>query len=184
MTYSYEDCVIKYSGNFKRILIDREYISKIENFVAKIVAFKNKEDHHIVDSNKESKRFMTGFMGEAAIEKLFGIQIIDWTIGNSSYYHHPDIPGYNVGIKTVEKGKFPIIFKQNKYPQIICIRSDYRDDLVFVCGLATADVLNRCQSDTLVLDPRLQGRGTKTGFWGFNELTQVSSLDDIFEYRK
>lgn len=126
MAYTYEDYVIKYSANFKRVLIDRDYISRIENFVNDIIGAKEKEAHHIIDSSKELKRFMTGFMGEAALEKLFGIPIIDWTIGDSSYYHHPDIPGYNVGIKTVEKGKFPIIFRKNDYPQIICIRSDYR----------------------------------------------------------
>lgn len=183
-TYNYNDCVARFSGNFKRVLIDRDYITRIEKLARDIVSAKAIESHHQVDNGKELKRFTTGLMGEAALEKLLGINIIDWTVGNSITYHHPDIPGYSVGIKTVEKGKFPIVFKDNRYPQIICIRADYRDDLVFVCGLATVDTLNSCQSDELVLDPRLLGRGTKTGFWGFNQLLPISSINDIAQYRK
>ena len=64
---------------------------------------------------------MTGLLGELALEYTLGIKFIDWSIGKSADYHIPDIPGYKVGIKTVEYGKFPIIFKKNYYPQIICV---------------------------------------------------------------
>lgn len=184
MSYEYEACVTNFSRNFKRVLIDPEYLAKIKELAGKIVRKKMTESHHRVDHNQEIKRFTSGFMGEAALEKLLNVKIIDWTIGDSASYHYPDIPGYNVGIKTVEKGKFPIIFKDNRYPQIICIRSDNIDNLVFVCGLATPKVLNECQSDELILDPNLRLRGTKTGFWGFSLLTPVNSLADLEAYRK
>lgn len=184
MSYDYETYVTNYSSNFKRVVIDPKYLEKIKELAEKIVRKKMTESHHLVDHNQEIKRFTTGLMGEAALEKLLGIKIIDWTIGDSAGYHHPDIPGYNVGIKTVEKNKFPVIFKENTYPQIICIRSDKYDDLVFVCGLATPDVLNRYQSDELILDYNLRKRGTKTGFWGFEHLSPVTGLDDLEPYRK
>lgn len=184
MSLDYESCVVKHSTRFKRILIDIEYLRKIKGLAQKIVAAKSEEDHHKVDNNQEIKRFTTGLMGEAALEKLLNLKIIDWTVGNSASYHHPDIPGYKVGIKTVERNKFPIIFKNNRYPQIICIRSDKYDNLIFVCGLATPDVLNKYQSDDLIIDQKLRERGTKTGFWGFEYLTPINSLNDLESYRK
>ena len=180
----YDSYVTKYSDSFIRVLIDSDYLEKIKGLACDIVAKKITESHHQVDRNREIKRFTTGLMGEAALEKLFGIKIIDWTTGNSVEYHHPDIPGYNVGIKTVERNKCPIIFKKNRYPQIICIRSDKREDLVFVCGLATPDVLNECQSDDLIIDPNLRKRGTKTGFWGFNRLIRINGMEDLKAYKK
>ena len=184
MTYDYESYVTNYSSNFKRVIIDPKYLEKIKELAEKIVRKKMTESHNLVDHNQEIKRFTTGLMGEAALENLLGIKIIDWTIGDSASYHYPDIPGCKVGIKTVEKGKFPIIFKDNWYPQIICIRSDRFDNLVFVCGLATPKVLNECQSDELILDPNLRRRGTKTGFWGFSNLIHIDSLADLEAYRK
>lgn len=143
MKRNYDECVTKYSDSFVRVVLDPGYVSRIQNFVTELVEAKSKEDHHKIDSNKEVKRFTTGFLGEAALEKLFGIPIIDWTIGYSGLYHIPDIPGYRVGIKTVERDKFPIIFKDNSYPQIICIKSTKYNNLIFVCGLATSNVLNK-----------------------------------------
>lgn len=181
---NYDEYVTKYSDNFKRVLIDPEYASQIKAFAQRIVKVKQSENHHKVDNGQELKRFTTGLMGEAALEKLFGIDIIDWTVGDSEDYHHPDVPGYRVGIKSVEKWKFPIIFKNNHYPQIICILSDKIENLVFVCGLASTDVLNNYQSDRLVLSPKLLARGTKTGFWGFPYLKPVESISDISQYKK
>lgn len=143
MKRNYDECVTKYSDSFVRVVLDPGYVSRIQNFVTELVEAKSKEDHHKIDSNKDVKRFTTGFLGEAALEKLFGIPIIDWTIGYSGLYHIPDIPGYRVGIKTVERDKFPIIFKDNSYPQIICIKSTKYNNLIFVCGLATSNVLNK-----------------------------------------
>ena len=99
MKRNYDECVTKYSDSFVRVVLDPGYVSRIQNFVTELVEAKSKEDHHKIDSNKEVKRFTTGFLGEAALEKLFGIPIIDWTIGYSGLYHIPDIPGYRVGIK-------------------------------------------------------------------------------------
>ncbi len=80
MKRNYDECVTKYSDSFVRVVLDPGYVSRIQNFVTELVEAKSKEDHHKIDSNKEVKRFTTGFLGEAALEKLFGIPIIDWTI--------------------------------------------------------------------------------------------------------
>lgn len=184
MKRSYDEYVTKHSDNFIRVVLDPAYVTRIQDFVTKLVKAKAEEDHHKSDSRQEVKRFTTGFLGEAALEKLLKMPIIDWSIGYSGLYHIPDIPGYRVGIKTVERDKFPIIFKNNSYSQIICIRSTKYNNLVFVCGLATSHVLNKYQDDDLILDPNLRARGTKTGFYGFEYLVPIQSLDDLSKYKK
>lgn len=183
MFRDYQKDVVRFKDNYKGIVIPPEKIDRIKDFAEQLVKQKQNESHHLSDNGQELKRKITGLMGEAALERLLGIEIIDWTLGNSNSYHNPDIPGYNVGIKTVERDKYPVIFKRNRYPQIICVKNKIRDDVVFVCGLATAEVLNRYQDIDLILSPKLKARGTKTGFYGFEHLTPVTSLADLEQYR-
>ncbi len=181
LTSLYEQYVQPHFSKFLPVEIDQAYFQKIDAFVRELVKKKYAEAHHQCDHHQEVKRFTTGFLGEAAMEKICGFPIIDWTIDDSKLYHHPDIPGYTIGIKTVELGKFPIVFKKNYYPQIICIR---QESCIHVCGIATQLVLNRYQSDDLILDPALRARGTKTGFYGFEHLLPLKSLQDLAPYRK
>ena len=179
MDYLYEDLVSRYSKNFIHVIVPKAKIEKIKRFVGEIIEAKRKEDIYALDYTSVEKRFITGLMGEAALEELLGIDIIEWTVGDSMKYSHPDICKLGVGVKTVERNKFPIIFKKNRYPQIICVKSDKREDVIFVCGLATVEVLNRFQSDTLVIRQELVDRGSKTGFYGFCKLKRIECIDDI-----
>ena len=168
--FLYDDLVARYAENFVPVVVPADKIHKIHEFAERIVEAKRAESHHQVDYGHEYKRFVTGLMGEAAVEELLNTNIIEWDIGDSTKYNHPDIKKSGVGIKTVERNKFPVIPKRNTYSQIICILSEKRKDVVFVCGLATPSVLNRFQSDTLILSQNLLSRGTKTGFYGFKYL--------------
>lgn len=173
---TYQTMVYPYIKNSVEIHFTQEEFDKILGLAIQIASHKINEQHHVKDHNNEIKRFFTGLIGERAVEKLFGIPIIDWSVGNSNYYNMPDIPGYTVGIKTVEIGKFPIIPKYNKYAQIICI---YNPDtkIVNICGLATKTTLNTYQSDDLILSPALRNRNTKTGFYGFHMLIPLHNVN-------
>lgn len=176
--------VVKCKQNMQYIVLSPEILQCVDKFATEVVKTKTTESHHIIDNGQEHKRFYTGMMGECALEQLFGIQFIDWTIGESSYYNVADLRaiGFNVGIKTVEMHKFPIIHKNSKRPEIICIKRT--DDTVIVCGLAMPEVLNKYQNDELIMSPKLRARGTKTGFYGFAELIPIHSLDDLKEALK
>lgn len=162
--------------NFIRVLLTDEEMRKTHELACSIVEAKKTEQHHIIDGDKEIKRFWTGLKGEMAVEKLLGIKIIEWEAGLSNKYNHSDIKELNIGIKTVEKYKFPTVFKKNYYPQIICIVDDRMPNLVFVCGIASKENLNTFQDDDLILDPKLRARGTKTGWYGFESLEPIDSL--------
>ena len=176
--------VVKCKPNMIYVKLSPEILKKIDNFVREVIKAKEIEQHHVVDNSQEYKRFFTGMMGECAVEQLFGVQFVDWTIGDSSYYNSADLRALNinVGIKTVEMYKFPIIHKRSEKPEIICIKRT--DDTVIICGLATCDVLNTYQDDSLVLSPKLRARGTKTGFYGFEHLKPITSLEDLKPYQK
>lgn len=175
----YEDLVTKYSKNYIPVVIPHDDMVLLNDFAERLVKAKESEPHHIVDSNDVKKRFLTGLMGERAVEILLGIKMIEWSVGDSIQFNHPDILGLGVGVKTVERNKFPIIFKKNNYPQIICIRSDKRENLVFVCGVACPNILNRYQSDTLVIRQELVDRQTKTAFYGFEHLAKFENIEEL-----
>lgn len=104
-------------------------------------------------------------LGEAALELYLETKFIDWTIGKSIDYHVPDLSkiGLNVGIKTVEWGKFLVIFKNSLSPEIIMIKRTR--NTVLLCGLATNDILNKYQCDDLIIDKKLREKGSKTAFY-------------------
>ena len=172
----FNDIVLPLMQNFQEVSLSEEEMTQIESFADEVIKAKKSEYHHQIDGHNEKKRFVTGLCGEMALSKVLGFDIIDWNIGNSKKFHHPDIPGYNVGVKTVEWGKFPIVFKNSHYPEIICIRGVKNPNKVLICGIATPDMIKEHQSDDLILSPSLRARGTKTGFYGFNALWDLSKL--------
>ena len=178
-TISYESHVAPYKENFKLSTISLEQITQIKDFVSIVLETKKKEQPHIVGSLKEEKRWYTGFAGEVALENFLGIKFTDFSVGNSENYNIPDMvkAGYNVGVKTVEYGKFPLIFKKSYKPEVIILKKNLSE--FFICGLATLDVLDEMQSDSLIISPYLKARGTKTGFFGFQYLQQFSNLKEF-----
>lgn len=170
-------------NNSVRIEISDVQYKRIEEFAEEVIKVKEKENHYIKDRFNMKKRFMTGIIGESAVEQLLGIPIVDFTIGDSKSYNHPDIPYYNVGIKTVEYFKFPVVPIRNEVNQMICIKGIESDKEIYVCGLATVEVLNEYQDIDLILSDNLRARNIKTGFYGFNKLIKVESLADIKDYK-
>lgn len=148
-----------------------------------LVDVKREEDHHKEDGGSMVKRFTTGFMGEMAVEKLIGMQFIDWTIGRESLkYHISDLNKIwlDVGIKTVNyetvngQDRFHLINREVSRPEIMVF---LKGGLAYVMGIATIDVLRECRSDNLVAAKSSLSR--KTGFWGYKYLKQFWNEEDI-----
>ena len=174
--------VAKCKPNMIYITLEPEILQKIDTFTKAVIQAKEIEAHHLIDHGQEYKRFHTGLMGECALEKLFNRSFIDWSIGVSNAYNTADLKslGYNVGVKTVEFGKFPIIHKKPYRPELICIKRN--ENTIILCGLATIKALQQYQDDDLILSPALRARGTKTGFYGFDQLIKINSLADLTMY--
>lgn len=181
----YRQYIEPFKREFIRFEFTKQELLPIIELTKKIVAEKEKELNHQIDDLNTHKRFMTGLIGELAIERLLGINFIDYEqIENqthSKFFNSPDLQkaGLNLGVKTVEYGKVPLIPAHNTYSQIICIRDT--PNSVLVCGLATKEVLNIYQDEELVLSKKLKElnekkrsenntKYIKTGFFGFHKL--------------
>ncbi len=175
--YTYDTHIKPYSDKFIRIKLDTNEIKKAFKWALEMTEAKDIEMTIAHDRSSAFKRLAHGVIGEMAIEKYFQTTFIDWTIGNSKDYSVPDLisVGHHIGIKTVEYGKFPVIPKDNHYSQIINI---YRakDQVCFICGLATPEVLNLFQTTDLIISNSLRRKGTKTAFYGFEHLIEPNNI--------
>jgi hypothetical protein len=157
--------------------------TKVEEFAKNIIIAKASEQHHIMDNNAEQKRWLTGIGGELALEKYLNTPFFDWSIGNSEKYNVPDLKriGLNVGVKTVEYGKFPVVHINPKRPEVIVVRSNNK---FYICGLATVENLKNNSSIDLIIDKKLRERKVKTGFYGFSELISFNNIKELREIAK
>lgn len=172
----YAKYVIPFKKQFIEIKItDIEY-NNLNNFSYQIASQKN-EEHFKNDNEKISKRFLTGLLGERAVEIFCGLNIIDYIVGDAKDFNVPDIKDLNLGVKSAEWGKFPVIFKRNDYPQIITL-VDHSKKIVYLCGYASTFMLNEFQSDELILSNKLKERGTKTGYYNFKDLVPMVLIRD------
>ncbi len=175
--FTYDTHVRPFSDRFVRIYMTDAELKKANLWVLKMQEAKMPEFKMSKDFNHAHKRILNGVIGEMAVEKYMGKQFIDWTIGKSVDYQKPDLSslGLEYGVKTTEHGKFPIIYKENTYPQIFVI---YRssDQIAFLCGIASVETLNQYQSEDLILSPQLRAKNIKTGFHGFQWLEDPKKL--------
>jgi hypothetical protein len=140
-------------------------VKKVRDFVEEVIQAKTKEKHHKIDPRSAYKRFFTGTLGEVALECLLGVELVDWDVGLSSGFNTADLRKIrlDVGIKTVEHDKYPVIHKHPKRPEIILIKNKHKENEISLIGIASVDILKTYQNDRLIKDARLLARGTKTG---------------------
>lgn len=174
----YKTHVHPYSSKFIKVKIEDDMYLKAEKFAGDIVEQKMKEDHYRFDSGSMKKRFLTGTLGELALESILGKAIVNWDIGLSNTFNQADLKsiGIKAGIKSVNYGLFPVVFKNSYYPEIINI---VYKNYVYVCGLATTEDINRYQAEELIKSPKLRARGTKAGFYGFEYLKTFNDLHEL-----
>lgn len=180
--------------NYIKVDFTKEELSEAIEFARFMGEVKKKESNFKIDNMNIEKRFMTGAIGELAVEKVTGLKFCDLRTDvektESKYYNHPDLEsvGFNLGVKTCDMYQLPLIKTNNTYDQVICIRENKKT--VYICGIAKADVLNKYQSEEYVLskylkkfnnDKREKGgyatKYIKTAFYGFDYL---SDFHDYF----
>src|SRR5699024_11418790 len=80
---TYDTHVKPFGKNFQLVEIDPLTINRIDEFAKSIINEKQKESHHQMDNKAHYKRYYTGTLGEAALEKYLNVTgIIDWPIGD------------------------------------------------------------------------------------------------------
>jgi hypothetical protein len=151
--------------------------SKIYQHVAELEEAKMKEQAHQRDNKSHFKRHLTGILGEAAMENYLRIPIIDYTISHSKNHKHADLKqhGIDVGIKTIEYSKLPLIEIGSTRPEIILIKEQTRP-VFYICGVYHPGVLNKYSDEGLIWDDNIQG---KTCFYAIDKGRPFKTLEDL-----
>lgn len=179
MTYSYESNVIPYLSKFIKVTFDSKDLAFLDKFVKKVIKEKIKESHYQIDNDSMYKRFYTGFLGEMAVSKMLHKDLVNWNIDKSEIFNVADLKGLNldIGVKTVEFGKYPVVSKNPERAEIIALKEN---DSIYLCGVATKNTLLNKSTDSLILSSNLRKRNVKTAFYGFNDLIFFNS-DNLIE---
>jgi|TARA_R100001163_G_scaffold65567_1_gene63304 hypothetical protein len=152
-------------------------IQKAKDFTNKVIKAKAKERHHKTDSKSVYKRFLTGTLGELALEELLGIKVVNWNVGKSTTFKNPDLKhaGFDVGIKTVNYGMFPLVSKNPQSAEIINIKLS--DNKICMLGMVTVEDLRVYTDDALLLDKNAKQR--KTAFWNLSAAKSFNSVASL-----
>ena len=175
---SFNYFVKQHLATFPKVSLSVDKDVQIRSFVKQVIEKKRAEGgQYFKDPNSLAKRYYTGWGGECAVEKYIGKPFVDFSIGDSHDYYVPDLrsAGYEVGVKTVNLGDFPLLRKptpsSSNTPQIIVIRETNLD--YYICGLATYDVVNDPSnfSQLLVKSRGVLEVGAKSAFYRFDLLS-------------
>jgi hypothetical protein len=177
---SFDYFVRKHLDTYSKVSLNSVKEAQIRSFVKQVIEKKRSEGgQYFKDSESLAKRYLTGWGGECAVEQYIGKPFVDFSIGDSHDYYVPDLrsAGYEVGVKTVNMGDFPLLRKptpsSSNTPQIIVVRESETD--FYICGLATYDVVNDPSnfSQLLVRSGGVLEVGVKSAFYRFDLLSPL-----------
>lgn len=173
--------IINDPSRYVEVTIPEDKINEIKIFCKKVIEAKMEEELHKIDFNAEYERFYSGTLGEAAVEELLGINIINWKVGKSRFFNVADLSsvGLDIGIKTVKMsvGRFPQINIPVRRPEIITVRVAYNKVRIF--GVASIDTLREYTDERLRFGTLNNPRRPKWGFYKFDEIKRFNKLEDL-----
>lgn len=178
---TYDVWVKPVQSNFRCIELDKESIERVECTAEKIADVKRLEQGYLVDKDSLVKRWCTGLGGEVVLGIDLRVTIMDSTVGPSTEYDIGDLKkiGFNIGVKSVEYNKFPLIHSNPKRCEIILLKHP-KKYLYMICGIYTPQTMLRFSSRDLVIDPKV--RDSKTGFYGIPFYKPFTTLEDLKKY--
>jgi hypothetical protein len=177
----YNTWVIPVLSNFSRIELSQEEIDLIDHTAHQIANAKRKEKGYLRDTDSLIKRYTTGLGGEMALGKFLGVSIVDTSVGASEDYNIGDLNkiGLDIGVKTVEYPKFPLVHTRPERCEIILIK--HRNQHVYkICGLYTPETMILHSSRELVVDEKV--RESKTAFYGIPFCKTFKTTEDLKTY--
>lgn len=174
---NYYDDYVHLLPNLPMVSIGEKKYTKIYQHVANLEAAKMEEEAHKRDNKSHFKRHLTGILGEGAVENYLRIPVIDYTISHSKNHKHADLRqhGLDVGIKTIEYSKLPLIEIGAKRPEIILIKKQL-EPVFWICGIYHPGVLRKYSDIGLIWDDQIEG---KTCFYAMDKGRQFKTLEDL-----
>lgn len=179
---SWNDLFCKEKDSYIRVQITAEEEMMLSKTAQRMNKKEEKEYVYTLDNRGISTRWFVGLVGEYAVSKVLkqwglidDMPSFDLEEGLSYLYDTADMikVGFNLGCKTVGIGKAALVKEHEKYPEIISVYDKFQK-VVYICGIATPDVLNRYSDLSLVEDDRVRSKaGSVAGKVGFNRFDKL-----------
>lgn len=175
-------------NNYNKIHLSKEEIKPLEELALKIEEAKKSEPGYINDGEGIYFRHIYGLYAERAVEKMFNISFIDYTVGDSSKYDHGDLTNAgcpHVGVKGLLINKNEEKFHKVSRVAIKCeilVFIEKNEDGGITCyipGIYTPDVL-RNFSTRNGIDENITT--TKGNFYGISEYKKIANYNHIKKY--
>jgi len=178
---AYEQLVKPYLKNGIEILLTPSQLQEINCVASNMGRAKLREVHHLKDAQAEQKRWATGLSGEMAVESYVGVPFVDLRIGDSQNFNCADLAsvGVDLGIKTVEYGKFPVVHTRPLRPEVIVVKME--PQRLILMGVASLSLLRdptACSAEYKI-HPGLAANPHKTCFIAFDRLCPIGHPMDI-----
>lgn len=137
---------------YNSVHLSKEEMKPLEELSLRIEKVKQSESGYAKDGEGIYFRHIYGLYAERAVEKMFNINFIDYTVGHSSKYDHGDLKNAgcpHVGVKAVlikkDEKKYHIVMRAAIKCEILVYVEKTEDGGVrcYVPGLYTPDILRK-----------------------------------------
>ena len=174
----YINKILKYREKFKVINLNYNDIDSIKEVVLKALGLTNiNQLRDKYEGVSFYQNFSSRISGVIALEKLLGINLIDWdNLSAKNYKPSLSINDIQVDVITASDRDFPVINTRNENPAIIVLRPQEKS--LWICGYASTEILNHNQNDNL-LKGLLSNKNNETAFTGFDKLRSFESFEDL-----
>jgi len=173
---------------YNSVHLSKKEMKPLEELALKIEEAKKSESGYTNDGEGIYFRHIYGLYAERAVEKMFNINFIDYSVGDSSNYDHGDLTNAgcpHVGVKALLINK-----NEDKYHKVsraaikceILVFVEKNDDGEMTCyipGIYTPDVLRNFSTRDGV-DENITA--TKGNFYGISEYKKIANYNHIKYY--
>jgi hypothetical protein len=182
---------------YKEVYITDAEFKALDEFAWKVAEYKKKEQ---ADTYKDKSvvwmhnTFLIGICAEWGVLKHtnHSWDVLDIGIGRVKSYTEPDLryAGLPFGVKSSKIGNAPMVYPDHKQDEIICAAKPYYGKQneetgeyiitkiwkIYICGIATAEVIRKYQSPDYILNKNTEQSKVKNGFYGYDYLEPLKDL--------
>ena len=185
---TYKDWVVPFLKDFDVITLSKEEVESIKDFALKLEEAKKSEQGYKNDGEGIYYRHLNGLYAEKAIEKRFGVNFIDYSVGESSEYDHGDLKNAScphIGVKGVvlnySEENFHLITRVAIKCEILVFleKLSNGDIKCYIAGIYTPDVLREYNTRDGVKEGI---SSTKGFFYGIPYYKKITSYNHIKKY--
>ena len=176
------------TNKYNKVYLSKEEMKPLEELALKIEEAKKSEPNYSNDGDGIYFRHIYGLYAERAVEKMFNINFIDYTVGDSSKYDHGDLTKAGcpyVGVKGLlikkNEKKFHKVSRVATKCEILVFVEKTEDDKIvcYIPGLYTPDTLRKYTTRDGVEDNITH---TKGNFHGISDCKKITNYSHIKYY--